>query len=834
MLIESILNTPTDSDMKWIRTTLLIFISFFLVNLSTAQNSGILLQNQAPVSIERIYLHTDRDFYFIGDTIWFKAYLLDAQSLSPVSDIQNLYIDLIDSTGRISCKQVLHCEYGHTAGSIAISDTTATGPFVLRAYTDYLKNFGEEMFFHKILRISEIKNFFEIESEKPIIKEEKPEIDVSFFPEGGGLLTGVQNLVAFKAVDRSGKGVSISGVVLDNSRQAVSIFRTDYMGMGKLFFTPVKGESYEVKIDGYADFEFRFEDIRNETEKLVLLEKSKKELTLGVISNSRRRSREHFVIACFSRDSLLFYKEIVLRSTMKVRIETDVMLGGINRFVLLNQELEPVSERLVFLDKIDVNNLDITTFQQDFATRSQVQLEINAYKGALDLDYASLSIAVVDENALIAGGVHQHMVSYLFLDSELKGYIESPADYFIDDNNITSKEKLNLLMLTHGWSKYLRNASVANTDHFEYPKTAGITITGNAERITGKKPIEEGAITIGLFTESENIFLEGQTDSTGWFSIDSLIFFDTATIFVQALNERGKKRSEVYIATESEKEPAVSDYILHAMQYISDIPMQHYRQKYYSDVENREYHPDDGSILLEEVEIKGRKVRPDDGHLRMYPRADQVIEVTESDRANNSDVLQFLQGRVAGLIIGSDYISLRGITSIDRDPTPLILVDGVPIIFIVEPNMPMNWDLNTSMQDIDKVEILKGTSAAIFGSRGGNGVIAIYTRKGVDPEIRKAELVGAITQRVAGFSTSREFYSPQYTPENVDSPEPDHRTTLYWNPNISTENGKAELSFFTADDLAYYRIIVEGITDDGNICLGSSGFVVDKRFKQVL
>ncbi len=817
-------------NMKIPKTVLLLILSL-VQYVSTAQDSGILSHAQASATIEKVYLHTDRDFYFLGDTIWFKAYLLDGQSLSPVSDNQNLYIDLSDSTGSIACNQVLLCENGNVAGNIVISDTTATGPFVLRAYTDYLKNFGEEMFFHKTLRISEVKNFFELELEKSVIKKEKQEIDVSFFPEGGYLLEGTQNIIAFKAVDKTGKGVSMRGVVLDNSGQAVSIFKTDYKGMGKLFFIPQKGKSYEVRIDGYPDFEYRFKDIRNETEKLVLLKQSKEELKLGIISNSGRRSREHFYIACFSRDSLLFYKEIVLRSTKTVRVETDVMLGGINRFVLLNESLEPVSERLVFHDDLNVNNLEIKTTRKEVATRSPVQLEIFDDISSQYSEYSSLSITVVDENALIAGGAHQHMISYLFLDSELKGFIESPADYFVDDEDITSRDKLNLLMLTNGWNRYLRSASDLNSDELEYSKTAGITIKGNAERIAGKKPIVDGAISIGLFTDSENIFLEGLTDSTGWFSTDSLIFFDTATIFVQALNERGKKRSEVYIDTKTEKEPTVSPHILKAMQHISDIPLQYYRQKYYSDVEYREYNPDDGSILLEEVEIKSRKVRPDDGHIRIYHRADQVIEVTDSDRASGSEVLQFLQGRVAGLIIGSDYISLRGFTSIDRDPTPLILVDGVPIYFVIEPGIPIGWNLNTPMQDIDKVEILKGTSAAIFGSRGANGVIAIYTRKGEAPEIQKAELVGAITQSVVGFSSNREFYSPKYTPENIDFQEPDHRTTLHWEPDLITEDGKASLSFLTADDLGYYRIIVEGVTENGRICLGSARFAVDKHHR---
>ena len=91
---------------------------------------------------------------------------------------------------------------------------------------------------------------------------------------------------------------------------------------------------YEVRIDEYPDFKYHFEDIRSEAMKLVLLEQNQEEVTLKIISNFRKRSREHFYVVCFSRDSLLFTKEITHRGTMKLKVETKAMLGGINRFIL--------------------------------------------------------------------------------------------------------------------------------------------------------------------------------------------------------------------------------------------------------------------------------------------------------------------------------------------------------------------------------------------------------------------------------------------------------------------------------------------------------------------
>ncbi len=303
---------------------MIIMLSFQEVVI--AQNIGMLLNNQESNGLEKIYLHTDRDFYFFGDTIWFRAYLLDGQSMTPDTDLQNLYVELIDNQGKIIREQVILCENGLASGNMMIPDTITSGPCLFRAYTDYLRNFGEDAFFYKQLRISKMKSSFDIEEERSMVDEEEG-INVSFFPEGGFLLEGIQNLVSFTAIDKRGRGVAVKGKVLDSNGSAVSIFRTDYKGMGKLFFIPQKGELYTVEIDDHPTFSYHFDDIKKEEVKLVMLEQDREELTLEVLSNAKRHSRKRYYVACFSRDRLLFYKEIVLRGTTKVKIETDVMLG---------------------------------------------------------------------------------------------------------------------------------------------------------------------------------------------------------------------------------------------------------------------------------------------------------------------------------------------------------------------------------------------------------------------------------------------------------------------------------------------------------------------------
>jgi hypothetical protein len=85
---------------------------------------------------------------------------------------------------------------------------------------------------------------------------------------------------------------------------------------------------------------------------------------------------------------------------------------------------------------------------------------------------------------------------------------------------------------------------------------------------------------------------------------------------------------------------------------------------------------------------------------------------------------------------------------------------------------------------------------------------------------------GRITPRVFGFQQPRDFYSPKYTPQNINDAKPDKRPTLLWNPDVEVKDGKASIEFFTADNFARYKVFVEGISKSGKICSGFADFAV--------
>ena len=114
-------------------------------------------------------------------------------------------------------------------------------------------------------------------------------------------------------------------------------------------------------------------------------------------------------------------------------------------------------------------------------------------------------------------------------------------------------------------------------------------------------------------------------------------------------------------------------------------------------------------------------------------------------KSGSGSVISALSGRSAGVQIinptgvdgGSSRITIRGNNSILGDNQPLIVVDGVPMTNeggVTEWSGGRDWGTalnNINQEDIENIDILKGpTAAALYGSRGGNGVVLITTKIG--------------------------------------------------------------------------------------------------------
>jgi len=796
----------------------ILFTLFLCLHLSP-----LTLFSQDSIQYRKLYLHTDREHYFLGDTLWYKGYYLDGKSYSFIPGIISMYADLIDEQGNTVSDQVVALDNGASAGAIHIPQELEPGNYLLRAFTDFQKQIGEEAFFYKQLKISKLESF--VESTEQVEQKLPEEIYLDFLPEGGMLLEGQMNTIALKATDKDGNGVPVEGEILDSKGSSVAWFKTTYKGMGSFDFIPVKDESYTVRTAAYPDFHHRIIDIVKEGIKIEFESEDRENLHFRVLSNVPTFIGRTYYFAISHHGDVIFYKKFVPKKNIfPITVNKDALPLGINRMVLMDEQLLPLSERLYFSSDYQINEIKIKADKQAYETRSRIRLRLSDGKEMDANSWSNLSMAVVDEFASNKEGPSMNILSWLLIDSELKGHIESPLDYFSDDDKITSSAKLELLMLTQGWSRYVWNHPEESLACIAEDKE-GFALSGEVHKVLGNKPAIDGSVELKIFNSNFMHTDEVDLDQNGRFLFSNVSFMDTASVFIQARNKRDKLAFKLSLNPVFNRFPGIS-----ANNYPEEKKFEYKQaelyQKQYENLQAlKEYTLKSGAFYIDEVTITERRRKPDDGHFRIYAKPSNSLQVTERD-ITYLNVFDYMQGRFAGVTVSKDgSVSIRGPSGFGPRP-PLFILDGLPVDKEILLSIPMN--------DIDQVEVLKNPSeTAIFGTRGGNGVVSIFTKKGGVPDYSDRYIPGTIAEKLAGYTAYREFYSPVYTKENLHSERPDHRIVQYWQPNIFTENGKASVSFYSSDDISRYRIYVEGITSEGKICLGTATFEVNKRNDQL-
>jgi len=793
---------------------IILYLQFFLLigaNLVFASGNDS-INNTNSIIYEKVYLHIDRELYAPGDDIFFKSYLVSGINNKLIPGYKNIYVQLISDSGTVVSDKLLLSKNGTAKGDIQLPLEIGDGSYTIRAYTKYLRNFGEESYFHKKIMILGSKNSLEIESEdldaKPV------NIDVSFLPEGGSFVLNAINHIAFKAIDEKGKGIAVKGKVVDENGEEVVSFRTGYKGMGKFIMMPQEGKTYFAMIDEYPGFNHQFEPAQPGG--ICLNYKPDGNYLLFTLTrNLKITVPQNYMLKATHKGIELFYSQITMNEFQHAqRLFKGLFPLGISKITVLDEQNNTVAERLIFVQNKDDKAIKLNVSKEEFKTREKVKLNVTSLLTETDTIISNLSVSVVHEDYLSSTGNNQTIESYLLLDSELKGFIESPASCFIDEKEFSADAKLDLVMMINGWRSYYWN-DLEKFRGAELPNWAdfGLSIKGNVTKLFGGKPVEDGKVVMGPFSGAF-LIEETRTDNTGSFAFDKLYLKDGARIMVNAETKTGNKKTDIFLQNQINVDDNISVESLKKICPDILVPLKFYRENYYRHISESEFQVKSG-FLLDEVQAVGQKVTGD-GHFRLYGDPDVSLVVLEEDIERYFNILDYLQGRVAGVVVTGDEVRIRGAAG-----NPLLIVDGIDT----------DWSdmINIPMGDIDKIEILKtGFSTSIYGSRGGDGVIAVLTKMGKGEWENNWERIihGRVMADVNGYQQPREFYSPKYSSENIDDARPDNRPTLLWNPEVVVENGEAKIEFFTADNLARYHVVVEGISKSGKICMGTGLFTV--------
>ena len=198
---------------------------------------------QLLVPTEKIYVHQDRTQYAAGEKIWFKVYLSSLTDKQGSSEV--VYVELIVGKNRRVIESKWKLVNGVASGSLQLPDTFPRGLYQLRSYTQWMQNFDQEGFFKREIKIlSQYGDSFETELDSVT------PLQITFFPEGGNLITGIPSKVAFLITDQQGKGLDASGIIMDSEGNEVRRFQTLHQGHGYFYFQPDSGKRYTAYLDG--------------------------------------------------------------------------------------------------------------------------------------------------------------------------------------------------------------------------------------------------------------------------------------------------------------------------------------------------------------------------------------------------------------------------------------------------------------------------------------------------------------------------------------------------------------------------------------------------------
>ena len=621
------------------------------------------------------------------------------------------------------------------------------------------------------------------------------DFDVKFFPEGGALLSIPHQNVAFKAQGADGFSKEVEGFLFNSKGDTLTNFRSEHNGMGIFTMNPVDNETYYVTVRTNDSITKRFDLPAIEPKGIsIAMSHYKQEIRYEIQKTEATEWPQKLFLLAHTRGKLAILQPINPKRTFG-KMNDSLFTEGITHFMLIDEQGNALSERLIFVPDHKPNQWQITTDQPTYGKREKVSLQIAAKDSEGNPVEGTFSVSITDRKSIQPDSLADNILSNLLLTSDLKGYVEDPAFYFLNQDARTLRS-IDYLMMTHGWRRHkmenvLRTPSLNFTNYIE----KGQTISGRIMGFFGAN-VKKGPICV--LAPKYNIIATTETDEKGQFIVNTS-FRDSTTFLVQARTKKGF--AGVDILMDPPQYPVATHkapYFNGATTFMEDYLM-NTRDQYYMEGGMRVYN-------LKEVTVTAKRERPSSKSI--YTGGINTYTV-EEDRLQGYGQTAFdAASRLPSVTItnGSE-IHIRN----NSEPA-IIVIDDI----VYEDASDILKDIQVS--DMSSISLLRGADAVILGPRASGGAVVITLKDPRNLPARPA--LGIITYTPLGYSESVEFYHPTYdTPEKKNAQRSDFRSTVYWNPELRLDaEGKATIEYYTPDSTAPEDIIIEGVDKNGKVC----------------
>lgn len=750
---------------------------------------------------EKVFVHTDRNFYVAGDILWFKLYNVDAYLHRPLALNKAAYVEIINADKKPVLQAQVALNNGSGSGSFQLPSSINSGTYLLRAYTGWMKNFSADYFFQSPITIVNTQKRPDWQALQPPLTA-----DVQFFPEGGNLVQGLSSVVGFKVTDQYGDGLDGEGVVLDKANDTVQRFRTLRFGMGRFLFTPQQGNAYKALIflsngmrilkslptayaTGYV---------------MHLLKPDENILQVKVQSNVPDAPVSLFV---HTRGIMKVLQQKILQNGNVLFTLDKAALGeGISHLTVFTREGQPACERLYFKQPALDSTITLATDKAVYAPRQKVRLTLNSETFSNAHTSPDLSLSVYKTDSLQEVN-HGNMGLYLWLTSDLRGRIEDPEFYF-NNADRDATEALENLLLTQGWRRF-RWEDIAGGKKFvpAYPaEYEGAMIQARISESRSGTPVH--GVAAYLSAPGEPFWLSSATSNdSGLLSFAVNRFHNTGNLVIQTANAADSIYHIDMLNPFSEQTSVVVP------------PRFQVSEKWKAALEEQNLSMQSATAFLKE-QLQKYRVPETNDTMAFYGKPDAAYALDAYTRFTTMEEVMreyVPEVRVRRQSNGFQYSVKNTPYKLYFDENPLVLVDGVPVN-----------DINTILA-LDPLKIRKLDVVArryFVGNRTASGIVSYTSYAGDLAGLALSKQAVVLDQ--AGLQAQREFYSPAYAVEQQRvSRLPDFRQVLYWSANVQTDtSGKATITFYTADLPGHYQVEAEGITSDGHPLHGTARFTV--------
>lgn len=824
---------------------------------------------------EKVYLHIDNTCYFVGDTIWYKAYVTrsDKGWLTDLSKI--MYVELLTPDGYLVERQQLKMEDGTAHGAFTLTDSLYAGYYELRAYTRWMLNFGryehphskytEDMFYNEQMARDFFRDYDKLYSrvfpvfDKP--KEDgrytkdmtvrpmrryykarkgKPEIDLRFYPEGGHLIAGTNGRVAFEINDEEGKHLEAELSIMDSRGKEITRTRTLNRGRGVFTLTDMKpNEEYKARLhyQGY-DYEVKLPKVEKEG---YALHVERKDSVLRMIIQGATESKEELGIQIQCNGVSKAVRKLSPRNNGKDTVDVywASLPTGVNQITLFNAEGRIYADRLFFVNHHDYDQplVNVEGIKQEYAPFEPIELRMKLLRH----QDADISLAIRDHATDETTYDNGTMLTEMLLASEIKGFVENPGWYFEADDSL-HRQALDLLMMVQGWRRHdWKMMAGAEKTQFEFLPEKIQTLCGSVYKTHSQhvnyktslsKPEKEVKVSAS-FIQNDKIVEASQTTTKGNFYMPSAVISENYILFLNATDTTKSKKHRIRMRKKGfMDEQSYPEFYVKLNPFFPVFPKPY---SYYQDAAFEEKFALQDSASREsftERKLNTVTVRSKRGGLRKLDLGKPTLVVDAYEAFNLAADYGLIPGmftprafsrQIATAYIGDMgmyrhyYIEVR-LDGKQATTRPEYKIPHVEILSNAQMSMSnARMKKYRRLRHLDKLYIYTDYVPREQGSwkysQTNQPEVVIDYRLLPNDGVRPTYRDRRYAAK--GYSVCTEFYSPDYSKKPMPDTK-DYRRTLYWTPKVKfNDKGEAVIRLYNNSKKTVIAVEAEGITTDG-------------------